>query len=606
MVRMCIVFTCVFFLGLVTVTAQSAVFTEVSNDVGIVDAENFIVFFGSGASVVDYDGDGDLDIFAGTEGGQNNQLYRNLGNGQFEETASALGLTSTARARTGLWFDYNGDQLLDLFILGDCYPQGCIDSIVPLLYEQTESGTFIDVTVAANIDFGKKYETPDDKAVGGTSVADINNDGYLDILVSVWGGEFTLFLNNSDGTFTDISIASGLGGFPDRRWQPIFFDFNQDGYMDFYCNKDFGANELMINNGDNTFSDIASEIGANTAFNEMGMTLGDYDNDGDMDIYATNISREDGGVLRHNVLLNNAWAQTNTLSFTDVSSSGGVGASGWDWGTTFFDADNDGKLDLAITNGWAPKNHDDDNSKFWLNLGDGVFSDNSINSNFNDALDAATLVAFDMDRDGDLDLLQSLKENIGETKVLKLYQNQHQSTANPGNYLVVKPRMNTANHFAIGAVVKVTTGDVTRMRPITAGTSYYGQEPAEAFFGLGADAVVDEIRIEWPDNTVTIVQDVAINQIITITNDNLLDVTEIQKAITKIYPNPTKNVLHIQSEEIITSIRVYNILGQELITQLGEVLKVDVDVSELQSGVYFVKTTLLDNRVFETYQFIKK
>ncbi|MDB4293075.1 FG-GAP-like repeat-containing protein, partial [Maribacter sp.] len=291
-----------------------------------------------------------------------------------------------------------------------------------------------------------------------------------------------------------------------------FYDFNNDGLVDIYLNMDFTANELWINNGNNTFEEIAASVNADNAFNEMGMTLGDYDNDGDMDVYASNITT-DG---KFNIFLKNI-SQGNSLGFEEVAQSLGVSENGWDWGTTFFDANNDGWVDLAATNGYI--SFPIDRSKLWLNNNGQSFRDISNSSNFNDDLFATTLLAFDMDRDGDLDLLQTLKENENTDKPVALYDNTLDTSSEERNYLVVKPRMTGRNHFSIGATVSIKTGALTMMRVITAGTSFYGQEPAEAFFGIASNTIIDELRIQWPDNTVTILNDITANQILTVTNE---------------------------------------------------------------------------------------
>ena len=605
----------IFFLGSICVL-NSQNFTDVTLTSGVIDVtstSNILDSFGSGASIADFDNDGDLDVFVGTEFGLTNLLYQNLGNNQFQEVALALGINSTYKNRAALWLDYDGDQLLDLLLLGDCLgvDSTCEDRVSVFLYKQNSDGNFTEIS-NSGLEFGDRYSVPDvsDALVGGVASGDINNDGYLDVIVTVWGKEaigakMSFFLNNQDGTFTDISVSSNLGLTLASRYQPIFYDFNYDGYLDIYINVDFGANEFWLNNGDNTFNDIAGNIGADNAFNEMGMTIGDYDNDGDMDIYSTNITADDNGTFEYNILLKNDWSATNQLGFTEVSNTLNIAESGWDWGTTFFDANNDGFLDLASTNGWSDS-WGPDSSKFWLNVDGVLFSDNSNDSGFNDTLKAASLLAFDMDRDGDLDLLQSIKDN-GKFLPIRLYENNINLSLNPNNYLVIKPRMNGANHFAIGAVVKINYDNgKTGMRLITAGTSFYGQEPAEAFFGLSNNTIVNEIRVEWPDNTTTVVQDIAANQIITITNDSVLNTDGFNSLEVKFYPNPTSDILSLESKITIENIAVYNLLGQKVLEKPTNSKNIQMRISRLSSGSYFIKLKMKTNGIIKTYQLIKK
>ncbi|MFD1062825.1 FG-GAP-like repeat-containing protein [Winogradskyella litorisediminis] len=605
--------------SLFIIDTNAQVFADVTSSAGIDAVETMSGTFGSGASIADFDNDGDLDFFVGTEFGLNNRIYENIGNGQFQEVATSLGVTSTFRNRTALWVDFNGDTLLDLIIVGDCrdIDASCVNRADIKLYKQLTSGNF-EIVENSGLDFGTKYNVANvtkDFLVGGISAADINNDNWLDILVTFWdrnqiGAEMTMFLNNAGQGFTDISSTS----FPNQnsvsRFQPIFNDFDNDGFIDFYISIDFTENELWRNLGNNQFEEIANDVGADNAFNEMGLTIGDYDNDGDFDLYATNISRIDpgDGNMRHNILLKNNFSQTNNLGFEEVSESLGVDSSAWDWGTTFFDANNDGWLDIASTNGYDIEGWLPDQSKLWLNVEGLLFSDISEASNFDDLQYAATLLAFDMDRDGDLDLLQSMKvrSTLNADLPVRLYENDISESTNPNNYLVVKPRMNGTNHYAIGAVVKIIYDNgKTGMRLITAGTSFYGQEPAEAFFGLSDNNTIDEIRVEWPDNTVTVVTDVIANQVITITNDNVLDVNNTELIQLKTYPNPASDVVTVEGNSIIKLIEVYNLLGQKVLFQNTDSIKIKFNISSLSKGSYFLKVKDINSNL-QTFKILKK
>ena len=293
--------------------------------------------------------------------------------------------------------------------------------------------------------------------------------------------------------------------------------------------------------------------------------------------------------------MQNQWSTAGVLSFTEVSNSLQVGASGWDWGTTFFEVNNDGKLDLATTNGWTPGNWGLDLSRLWLNLGDGLFGDVSGTSAFSDLYDATSLMAFDMDRDGDLDLMQTLKENSSTNAGLKLYQNSLSSTANPGNYIVVQPRMNGSNHFAIGAVVKVTFESGTQMRLISAGTSFYGQEPAEAYFGLGQAESVDAIEIIWPDQTISNYKDIEANQVIVLSPNQSLSNAEFNRdRPIKLYPNPVDDVLYIEQQGQPSDLKVYNMLGQLVLNSKLLLGQNTIPFSSFPKAVYKVKISTND------------
>lgn len=602
---------------------NSQTFTDITAGLNILDVNSNNAntsrpdLYGTGISVADYDKDGDLDIFVGTQFGQTNRLYQNQGSGQFIEIAVSVGINSTYRNRAALWMDYDGDTLLDLILIGDCYRvNGCTDAMSIFVYKQDDSGNFVEVN-NSGLDFQSKYNISnfDENIVsGGMAAGDINNDGFLDLLVSVWGtntigAELTLFKNNGNGTFSDISLSSGLGNLNASRWQPLFHDFNNDGYLDIYINIDFTANELWLNNSDETFSNNAQVANADNAFNEMGLTAGDYDNDGDIDVYSTNITRVEAGEIdsRHNILLRNDTNASNNPLFSEVAKDLNIDASDWDWGTTFFDANNDGFLDLAVTNGWVERfNWPLGPSKFWLSVDGLFFSDQSVSSGFNDDLDGTTLLAFDLERDGDLDLIQSIKQVSGDFQPIRVYENDYaNSNTTTNNYLVIKPRTNGTNHFGIGATVKISYDNgKTGMRLITAGTSFYGQEPAEAFFGLGDNTVVDEVIIEWPDNTTTVVNDIAVNQVITVTQSGVLNTQENSIKDIRIFPNPANNTINIEGNSMLQNIEIFNLLGQKILQKKVNSNTIKLDVSSFASGHYFLKTQN-SNSEFQTFRFIK-
>ncbi len=479
----------------------------------VVDIANF---YGNGASAADYDQDGDIDFFLATTSGVTDRIYRNQGDGTFKNVATESGIILTTGSRMAIWFDYDNDHLLDLVVLGErCATFACGQPILINLYRQLNDGTFEEATAGSGIAFGDKYEGLQTYAAGGMAAGDFNADGHLDLIVTIWGGRASLFENNRDGTFTDVSESSCVGVKEAFFWQPAFLDFDNDGHLDIFMNVDFDRNQLWLNRGDGTFIESAAQVGLASDFSEMGLSINDYDNDGDFDIYATNITRTFQGENEHNVLLRND-SESGFLVFNDVAVASQVGNSGWDWGTTFFDANNDGWLDLATTNGWNnDPNWGSDQSHFWQSS-NGNFSDQSSASGFNDILSATTLIAFDADRDGDLDLLQTLKDNPDTKLPAILYENQIETQ---NNYLVIRPRMQNENHWAIGAIVEIDEPGFFNMRLISAGTSFYGQEPAEAFFGLGNRTFIEEVKVRWPVGNISYHENIDANQVLTLENE---------------------------------------------------------------------------------------
>lgn len=487
-------------------------FQDVTGQTGFV-AFGSSGIYGSGVAAADYDGDGDIDLFVPTAENQPNQLYRNMGNGRFEEIAAELGIADRMQGRLALWFDFNGDHLLDLFVAGDCYGRSdCPDSSIIKLYQQLSPSNFVDVTAESGLTKGITF-SPSELG-GGIAAGDLNNDGLLDLMVTYWNKGVYLYLNHGNGKFSDIG-ASHLTGEVHFYLQPLLYDFDKNGFPDIFLNVDGGENLFWLNQGGLQFSEVGRQLELNTSFNEMGMALGDYDNDQDMDIYISNVA----GGASYNVFFQNE-SKKGTLEFREVARELGVSEGGWGWGVSFLDADNDGYLDLAETNGfttgWEMP------SKFWINNQKGGFTDISKEVGFTDPVDGTTLIALDYDRDGDLDLVESLKKKQGQNIDLRLLENQVQQSDEPGNYLVVKPRMVGKNHFGIGSTVRARLGEVIISRPILAGTSYYGQEPAEAFFGLGQRTHVDSVWVEWPGGSRSVIRDIAANQILTVTDKEIL------------------------------------------------------------------------------------
>ena len=489
------------------------VFTDVGPERGI---QPYVQAVGpvGGISAADYDDDGYVDVFVPNAEGVPDQLYHNLGNGSFEELAADVGLASLENNRAALWFDYNGDHRLDLVVAGDCRTlpttsDPCANPVDLRLYRQNSNGMFEDVTVQAGLDLSWGTALANGHH-SGLAAGDINNDGYLDLFVAAVGRRVYLYRNNTDGTFTDITVSSGTPDESYHHHQPVIYDVDRDGWMDIYLAVDLGiSNYLLINQQNGTFVDEGFDAGIDNGMTDMGIALGDYDNDGDLDIYVTVITRHGA----HNQFYRNDSVGTD-LSFAEISVALGVDNGYWGWGTTFLDCNNDTLLDLATTNGWTPLSFGTDPSKFWLNQGGDpiTYLDVSDQVHFNDTDIASALIAFDYDRDGDIDMMQST-DGGGP---LRLLDNQPDVAAQSNHYLVVRPRMSGTNYYAIGAVVRATVGSTSMMRPILAGTSMVGQEPAEAFFGLGAAAIVDQVVVEYPNGQQVTLANVAVDQVLTV------------------------------------------------------------------------------------------
>ncbi|MFQ5610242.1 MAG: CRTAC1 family protein, partial [Woeseiaceae bacterium] len=433
----------------------------------------------------------------------------------FVDVAAVVGLDLVQNHRSALWIDYDGDHDLDLIIGGDCRADPvvldeCDDPENLWLYRQSSLGTFEDVseTAGLNVAWGGTANWHR----GGVSAGDINNDGYLDIFVIGWGDRAYLFRNNTDGSFSDVTLDTNITVDNYFYQQGVFHDFDRDGWTDLYVAVDgLVPNRLYRNEMNDTFTDIASAAKVDYASTDMGIAVGDIDNDGAIDIYVTEISQVLGDEFHHNQLYRNTTSGTSP-DYAEVSQSLGVQNGFWGWGATFIDYDNDGWQDLATTNGKNKPGWSTDRSKFWRNSGISgrPFDDVSSHAGFDDSFIGAGLISFDFDRDGDLDLVQTTSEG-GSLRVLR--NDARPTSQTSRNYVVVRPRMSGTNHWAIGAVVTVEVGALKMTRVITAGTSTDSQEPAEAHFGLGDNPVVDRLVIDWPGGSRTSYVDLAANRV---------------------------------------------------------------------------------------------
>ncbi len=458
--------------------------------------------FAGGIAAGDYDDDGFVDLYAVRGDIGPNLLLRNRGDGTFVDEAAAAGVVLDGTAGCGPAFaDLDGDGRLDLLV-------GGVRGEPLRLFRNTGARTFTEVTAGSGLDavpdtysaaFGD-YDRDGDLDV---LLAHWNTFRQLD------ESSRTLWRNDGGFRFTDVSLAAGVASrlvspdFPfDFTFTPNFADLDGDGWPDVLLAADVGTSTVLRNRGDGTFADI-TDPAVITDENGMGAAIGDYDRDGILDWFVSSIWDPDGHA-------EGAWGVTgNRLyrgrgdgTFADVTETAGVRAGYWGWAATWSDVDNDGDLDLFHVNGYGrdadyepSRAFFTDPSVLFLNDGSGRFSEQAVVLGLDDHGMGRGAVSFDYDRDGDLDLLIA---NAGAAP--RLFRNDG---GNARHFLVVHLRGAGANRHGIGARVTVRAGGVTQLHELRAGSNYASQDPSEVHVGLGAATVVDELHVRWPSGAGT-------------------------------------------------------------------------------------------------------
>jgi hypothetical protein len=503
--------TCVFRLAAVSVgvlafsghpaAAQPWHFTDVTAAAGVLYQPGYDPavetpprVMAGGATAGDYDGDGWIDIYAIRGDIGPNLLFRNRGDGTFEEVAESAGLT--VRSGSGPTFaDIDGDGRLDLIV-------GGIDGGLTRLFRNLDGKRFTEV--------GSGFAAAD---VYSTALGDYDRDGDLDLATAHWDSFHHARLWRNDGSFvfTEVTDAAGLAT-PDRSYSftPNFTDVNNDRWPDLLVSGDFGTSQYYLNNRNGTFQRATTAV--ITDENGMGSAIGDYDNDGDLDWFVSSIFslNPSGWGITGNRLYRNRGDGT----FDDATDVAGVRRGFWGWGSSFADVNNDGHLDLFHVNGFpaepAAEFHADP-ARLFVSNGNGTFSQRAEELGIADTGQGRGVISFDFDKDGDLDFFLTnmlLMEQSG-----RLYRNDG---GNVSNYLSVQLAGAPPNTGAIGAKIFVTVNGVTQMRELHAGSNFVSSDPIVAFFGLGAASIVDELRVVWPDGSVTRRFAVAANQALVI------------------------------------------------------------------------------------------
>lgn len=487
---------------------------------------------GSGAALVDYDNDGLLDAFLVSGEGSTSRFYRNDGKGRFTEVTREAGLESEGWGNGVCAGDYDNDGFTDLLVTFYGHIR---------LYRNVEGKRFEDVTDRGGL------KQPHPRYHTGCGFLDYDRDGNIDFFVSTYlkyeaatafqpgdnpycfyrgmavncgprGLEFDtslLYRNNGDGTFTDVSGPSGIAAATGQNYAlgVLTGDFDGDGWPDFYVVCDVTPGLLFINQRDGTFSEEALMRGValdgnGKALSGMGVTAGDYDGNGWLDIFRTNFSDE----------RNTLYMNLGEGDFEDDTFGAGLAQTTRfvSWGVGFYDFDNDGDKDLFMATGHVFPEVDKlkidvrarDRKALFRNTGKGTFEDISEEAGPGVAeRHSSRGVAFgDIDNDGTLEIL--INNQNSTPSLLKA------SAKAAGNWVLLKLTGSKSNRSAIGAKVRLTAGGRTQIDEVRSGGSYISQSDFRLHFGLGAAGKVDKVEIDWPSGATQVEEGLPANRII--------------------------------------------------------------------------------------------
>lgn len=533
----------------------------------------------TGVSVADYDNDGDLDLYTVAasqheEGSPDtyNRLFRNDGDGTFTDVTRLAGVEARTSGYPNRYMGNRfGASWADFDSDGD--PDLLITQIGPeILYQNNGDGTFTDVSDASGINVGAPPS--DTTETVGATWFDYNRDGRLDVYLDNWNGPNRMY-RNVGGQFEEVGMALGVAD-TSRTWTMMPLDANHDGWPDLYLANDFGPNALYLNQQGQAFVDATFEYQVGDEGHGMGLAVGDINGDLLLDLYVTNIAQ----TIYQNVL----FVGVATPPYEEVASFLGVEDAGWGWGTEFFDADLDGDVDLYAVNGFVLENGTQ--NQYWSNrlVPDGrvSFANETAASGAGDTAEARGVVVFDYDEDGDLDMVVAA---WGDR--LRLFENQSQGR----HWLKLNLRGSVSNLDALGARVEVETADGRQVR-LNDGVDIFGQSIAPVHFGLGLRNQAD-VTVYWPSGLVEtwggLRGDTSHTLVEGGTWANAADLPATQSL--ELYPNPVAGVVTVEG---LLGVRgplvVYDALGRVArVSELSGEAQAQVNVSGLRPGLYAIR-----------------
>ncbi len=518
---------------------------------GSLYSENETGAIGTGVALGDYDGDGRPDIFVVSKT-RSCRLFRNLGDWKFEDVTEKAGVGDKGDA-AGVWkqgatfVDVNNDGLLDIYV--------CRFGAPNLLYMNQGDGTFKEEAAARGLAIKD--------ACVMAAFCDYDRDGWLDVFVQTnlldsdahpKGQKDYLLHNNGDGTFTDVTDRAGIAG-EAQGHSSVWWDYDGDGWPDLYVANDFAApDKLYHNNRDGTFTDVIDSVVPHMPYSSMGSDLGDVNNDGLMDLFVADMASTthqkdqralavmrsfltdppENSTAAPQVMRNALYINTGTGRCLEAACLADLPATNWTWSVRMEDLDNDGRLDLFVTNGMNRESNNADLTArkelaesseekvraeeaspvlaeqhlAFRNLGDLRFEDVSAAWGLNQRGVSFGAAFGDLDGDGNMDLVYSNYQ--GGVTLLR-------NDSDTGHRVTVALRGTRSNRFGVGSMVRVETVSGVQIRALVLARGVLSSSEPILHFGLGEDERIRRLTVTWPSGRLQAFSDLPADRRFTIT-----------------------------------------------------------------------------------------
>ena len=489
----------------------------------------------AGASFVDADNDADLDLSVCVFDGPN-LLYMNQGDGTFKEEAALRGLAYTGASVMTTYADYDRDGDLDAYLVTHRM-NGLSESPLPIstndafrrgILERTSAG------VRVTAPYRELFRLMD------------QGEGRVQLVIA--GQADRLYQNDGEGNFRDVTDVAGISGF-DIGLAAAWWDYDNDGFIDLYVSNDYkGADCLYRNNGDGSFTNVVEEALPHVPWFSMGNATGDVNNDGRVDLFASDMSgttharqkmtmgdmQKDAWFLKvsrpQQYMRNSLYLNTGTSRLFELAQMAGISNSDWTWSPIFGDLDNDGWVDLFVANGMSRDFMDSDlagkikdkhgsewrfmpvrkeRNLVFRNTGDLNFDEVGESWGLNELTASYGAALADLDRDGDLDMVVA---NFSDP--VHVYENRSDSNA-----VTIRLRGASNNHFGVGAKLELQTSVGTQTRVVNPSQGFMSAGEPRLHFGLGNQEAAGPLTITWPDGRRQTVQSVAAGRTYTIEED---------------------------------------------------------------------------------------